>query len=221
MKMRGLFGVSLLAACLFAFSSATAQQVPPADVQKAAEDGLQPFLQKIAPDEIDQYGFAPNDLVQNASLGSPFQVHQITPAAMAQFKPGATVSSLITPTKMWYFPVLVAGQARAILVVDWHENRWQAVSLGYAPLARELGAMGVKWNASQGFKPVLVVVFQARQYLFTVPEKDAFNLTPLTPRQQSKAGVAPAGDDYGVLASSADVVARLNPVVQKAVKESR
>lgn len=220
MKTGGLFGVSLLAVCLFAFSLATAQQVPPADVLKAAEEGLQPFLQKIAPDEINQYGFAPDDLVQNASLGSPFQVHTITPAAMAQYKPGATVSSLITPTRMWYFPVLVAGQARAILVVDWLENRWQAVSLGYAGLARELAAMGLKWNAAQGYKPVLVAVFQARQYLFTVPEKDAFNLTPLAPQQQ-KAGVAAAGDDYGALTSAADIVARLNPVVQKAVQEAR
>jgi len=123
---------------------------------------------------------------------------------------------------MWYFPVQIAGQPRAILVVDWLDNQWQAVSLGYAGLAKELGVLSRQWNASQGYNPMLIVVFQAKQYLFTVPEKDSQNLTRLVTQERMATGQIkttgnPAGD-YATLGTAAGVIEQLNPVVKDALK---
>lgn len=193
-----------------------AQQVAPADVQQAAVQGLQPFLNKIPVISMGDYGFAPGDDLGAATLGDPFQIYTITPGALEQYKAGTAVSSLMTKTTMWYFPVLIAGQTRAVLVVDWLDNKWQAVSLGYAGLAKELGALGRQWKAAEGYHPILIVVFQAKQYLFTVPEKDAQNLTQLV--IQEPTAKVKAADDYATLGTAAGVVEQLKPAVKDALK---
>ena len=42
------------------------------------------------------------------------------------------MSSILTVTDMWYFPVMIQNEIRCILVVDYMDGKWQAVSLGYA-----------------------------------------------------------------------------------------
>ena len=219
MKKRSLVFAWIMAAVFCCAACLTASQNPPADVLKAAEEGLQPYLNKIPVNELEQYGFAQGDTLLAATLGAPFQLHTITPAALEKFSAGTPVGTILTPTSLWYFPVVLAGQTRAVLVVDQLDGKWQAVSLGYAPLAKELGAIRAQWKAAQGYNPVLAVVFQARQYLFTVPEKDANNLTPITSARQPAA--KDSGSDYAVLAQAADVIAKLKPAVQSALKESK
>ena len=81
---------------------------------------------------------------------------------------------------MWFFPVIFKGEVRAMLTVELMNGAWQAVSLGKAPLARELAKVRNQWPESRGYSPKLVVVFQAGAYLFTLPRKGDSNLTPLT-----------------------------------------
>lgn len=190
-------------------------QVPHEDVLRAAETGLLPYLEKVPLDRIEQYGFVEGDVLQSATLGAPFLLHTITPEALERHLSGTPVAAMITPTSMWYFPVLIEGQARAVLVVDRLDDQWKAVSLGYAGLARELGMMSRQWPRSEGYDPVLIAVFQARQYLFTVPARGADNLTPLTPISKTR------DDRYSGLADASDVIAGLKPVVLNAVGKSK
>ncbi len=220
MRKSGLAGAFLAAACLLLGASVLmAAPNPPAEVLQAAESGLPEFLVKIPLPEMEGYGFAGTDDLGAATLGAPYLLHQITPAALATYKAGEPVASMLSPTTLWYFPVLVAGQIKAVLVVDRLDGQWQAVSLGYAGLARELGLMGQRWKTMPDCNPVLVVVYQARQYLFTVPEKDAVNLTPLTVAQ-AQSGKA-AGADYAVLGNAADVITGLQAVVRDTLNESK
>lgn len=224
MKTRKLLAVSMVVAWIFSVPCLMAQNAPEG-VLKAATQGLQPFLSKIPAPSVEEYGFVHGDDLATASLGTPFMVHTITPSALEKYQAGMTVASILTPTTAWYFPVLIAGQTRAILAVDNIDNQWQAVSLGDAGLAKELGAVSRQWKASQGYHPMLIVVFQAHKFLFTVPEKDAYNLTPLTVDAtpataatfQAKAAPASA-NDYATLGTALDVIKQLNPVVQNALK---
>lgn len=222
MKTRKLLVVAMAMAWIFSIPCLMAQNAPEGVLQAAA-DGLQPFLNKIPMDSFEQFGFVPGDDLITASLGTPFLVHTIPPAALEQYQAGMTVASIVKPTSMWYFPVLIAGQTRAILVVDRLDNQWKVISLGYASLARELGAVNQQWKAAQGYHPMLIVVFQAKQYFFTVPEKDAYNLTRLsankTPSTAPFQATAPTpSNDYATLGTIADVIKQLKPVVQNALK---
>jgi len=141
MKTRKLLAVSIVMAMILAAPCLMAEQGTPAGVLQAAAEGLQPYLSKIPADSLEQYGFVNGEALNTASLGTPFLLYTLTPAALQQYQAGMSVASVVTPTTMWYFPVLVAGQPRAILVVDRLNNQWKAVSLGYAGLAKELGAL--------------------------------------------------------------------------------
>lgn len=221
MKTKKLLVVSMVAAWIFSVPCLIAQNAPEGVLQAAVE-GLQPFLSKVPMDSLEQYGLIGSDVLSSASLGTPFLVHMITPSALKQYQAGMTVASIVTQTTMWYFPVLFAGQTKAILVVDQLDNQWKAVSLGYAGLARELGAVSRQWKASQGYHPMLIVVFQAQQYLFAVPEKDAYNLTRLgenaTPSTGPLQVTGVPSNDYATLGNVADVLKQLQPVVQKNLK---
>ncbi len=224
MKTGKLLAVLMVGAWILSVPCLMAEQNAPEAVQQAAVEGLQPFLNKIPTESLEQYGFVHGDVRGMASLGTPFLMYTITPTALQNYRTGMSVTSMVTPTTMWYFPVLMGGQTRAILVVNQVDNQWQAVSLGYAGLARELGALSRQWKAAQGYQPMLIVIFQAKQYLFTVPEKDAYNLTRLVakkpavtnPLQATKLPV----DDYAILGTADDVITQLQPVVQNALKGS-
>lgn len=150
----------------------------PQEVTAAAENGLHPFLQRIPPAELGHYGFTRDDALDRAYAGIPFKVYTITPSALSHYKAGDTVSSLLSPTGMWYFPIMVNGDMRAVLTVDQLHGAWRAVAIGKASLARELEEVVRQWPRSRGYEPLLVMVFQAQSYFFTVPQKDAYNLTP-------------------------------------------
>ena len=73
---------------------------------------------------------------------------------------------------------MVNSNIRAILTVARLNGASKAVALGQASLARELEQVIQQWPRSKGYEPLLIMVFQAKVYLFTVPQKDDFNLTP-------------------------------------------
>ncbi len=101
------------------------------------------------------------------------------------------------------------------------DGRYQAVSLGYAGLAKELGAFVRQWPAAKGYRPVLIAVFQARQYLVTIPEKDAFNLTCLSSGSSVSAPAreaAASDENYADLGTAESVLGQLKPVVRDAVR---
>jgi len=150
----------------------------PTEVVQAARDGLAPFLEGIPPADRAGYGLEPEDRVEDADLGEPFQLYAVDPRALLAAGEETTVGEIVSPTETWFFPVEIDGQPRNILTVTRMNGAWEAVALGKAPLARELGAVRRRWVPA-GYQPRLVAVYQAAAYFFTLPELDDYNFTPL------------------------------------------
>jgi hypothetical protein len=194
--------------------------VPP-EVVSAATNGAQSFLRHVPPGENEFYGFSKDDDLTQASLGNPFRMYTIQPTSLWSDQLSATVTSLVSETTMWFFPVMLGTVARAMLVVDREAGRWKAVSLGYGSLAHELNSIWKQWPESQGFHPKLIAVFQAKRFYFTVPEVDDLNLTPIALPQRTSEVRVPQGvlPPYFTLGSLSNAVQNLRPVVRSAGAE--
>lgn len=177
-KFSFLLGAVVLFLLLPGASSA---EVAPPAAGAAAEAGLVKFLTEVIPPSgLVNFGFAAGEDVSGASLGDPWLLHTITPDALRAATAETAVTDLVTPTGLWYFPVLLSGTPRCVITVTRVKGKWEAVGIGKAPLAVELGKISTRWPKQSGYTPKLVAVNQAAAYFFTVPEGDPGNLTPLT-----------------------------------------
>ena len=203
----------IVAMVVVAFSAIQAQPQPvPAEVASAAIHGLSKFLALIPANMMEDYGFQNQQELKIAKLGKPFQLYTMPPLRLQAYREEMTVKSLLLPTQMWYFPVTCRDEYRAILIVDRIDNQWQAVSFGHVPLSRHLSEIKRQWTDNRGYQPVLVAIFQARSYLFHLPELDNQNLTPI-PLQQ------PRGD-YTATKSLKDVISELGERIQDNLREN-
>lgn len=149
------------------------------EIMEAAQQGLPQFLAQTPDDMLPLFGITSREELQTAQLSDPFQVHIITPDKLKASRGDSSVKQLMEPTNLWYFPIMVGEQTKLVLVVDHTDGKWQAVSLGYAPLARELHQVRQQWNRRDGYHPVLAMMPQVRAFVFSVPEVSDTNLTIL------------------------------------------
>ena len=210
-----LVGLGLLLLCC----AARGQAAVPTAVTAAAQEGLRAFLDRIPAGQREEYGFVEADPLDQAELGDPWLLYAITPTALAACKDTTPVSAVISPTKLWYFPVLIAQQPKALLLVDQTDAGWQAVSLGYARIARDLALVREQWSPAKGHAPLFVASFQARQHFFAVPTVDAFNLTPLIPAEAGAGGTAKGAAKYATLNTLQSVAKRLQPTVESNLRQ--
>lgn len=196
--------VLLLSLSVFAARGETASP----EVWAAAKEGLPAFLKAIPPSEAENYGFDGAGELARATLGEPIPHFTIEPSALAGWQPGTPAGALMKPTGLWYFPVLVRKEIRAFLLVDRMDGTWRAVSLGMAPLARSWGQVTRRWA---GCRPQLIEVYQASQFLFTVPEQGPHNLTAIAPGEGPR--------DYGALGDASLAVRDLRARVETNLRE--
>lgn len=208
-----LLCAAAVSACAILFA-----ETPPPEVVAAAESGLPAFLAKIPPDGLRDYGFAPGDHLGQACLGAPYRLREITPAALSTFSLTDTVSSLTRATSIWYFPVMLGGEAKAILIVDLFDGAWRAVSFGQAPLAAELNEIRRQWPAAKGYDPRLIVSFQAASYFFNVPQAGDRNLTRITTR--GAAAPRAGGRRYAATSGLASTIEALRPAVEENMRQT-
>ncbi len=186
--------------------------VPPPEVSHAAQTGLNTFLQQAWMDDPVLYGFDLADAGLEFKLGDPWRLYVLPPSAVLASPQDQPVMNLLTPSTLWYFPVKAGGQAGALLAVDNVNGEWKAVSLGYAGLAYALSQVQAQWPATNGYYPRLVVSFQARSHLFTIPEAGPNNLTLL----QDRPGPTPS-PSYEKLDSWPLIQSQLKPLVQTSI----
>jgi hypothetical protein len=190
-------------------------QTGPAEVVSAARAGLHSFLARIPAGDRQEYGFTETDSLDKAHLGDPFNLNTIAPDALLNYSEGVPVSSILTVTDMWYFPVMIQNEIRCVLVVDYMDGKWQAVSLGYADLAKSLNQVRRNWPAENGYNPVLIAVFQAKKHLVMVPESpEGEGLSILSPTQTAQTGQAGL-----TVQNAANVLESLKPTVREALKQ--
>ncbi|GAB4342923.1 MAG: hypothetical protein Kow0089_18360 [Desulfobulbaceae bacterium] len=179
----------------------------------AAQSGLQPLLNHIPPEDRQDFGFSNDDDMATAVLGSPFNLFTITPEDLAGYRKGTPVSSILRKTDLWYFPVVVNKSARTILIVDKVGGKWRAVSLGNTHLVKTLQQVSQRWPEAGGFTPRLIAVFQARQYLVTVPEVDERSLMPVPDGLPGGGNLKVDGAESLIMEDAYEVMQRLLPIV--------
>ena len=120
---------------------------------------------------------------------------------------------------MWHFPVLVGEETKAILVVDNIDGQWEAVSLGYPEVAAQTEAVKKQWPKSRGYDPLFIAVFQASEFLFSVPEADPKSLTGIDLSGGAAANKGMGG--YSRLDNASTTISRLKPEVQENLRSGQ
>jgi hypothetical protein len=156
----------------------SAQGVPAA-VGGAAEYGFRSLLEAIPLPEISNFNFADKDEIKSATLGEGFRVFTIPPELIVNYNPGLAIEDMVMPTPIWFFPVLVSGEARALITVDLLDGQYQAVSLGGRGVAKEWAAASAKWPASAGYQNTFVRIYQATADFILVSNAVGTKMAPL------------------------------------------
>lgn len=200
---------------------ASAETAPPEAIA-AAEAGLLTFLELITPEDMNNFGLSPDDNISEAVLGTPFQLYTITPTKLLNAGDNTPVSSLISPTGSWLFPIVLQGKSRAILTVERMEGKWQAVTMGRSGLAGEMEKLNGQWPKTKGYEPKLVGIYQAASYFFTIPEKDSENFTPLFFEGTGFGGYRQAaGPEYSSTSSLSSMLGSLKETVEENINLHR
>lgn len=183
-----------LASLLLQLAVAHGAMVPtPDEITQAAQDGLRRFLAL----DLSSCGIPTNITPQQVTLSRPFRLFKITPQALAAYRAGATITDMALPTDQHYLLAQIAERTTCLLVIDRVEDQWRAVSLGCPQFAVELGRVLAAWPEAKGYHPQFIVMRQAGQILFTIPEQDAVNLTPVQmPQRAPKAAASITVPDY-------------------------
>jgi hypothetical protein len=155
----------------------SAQEVPAA--VGGAAVGFRSLLEAIPSSEISNFNFADKEEVKSATLGEGFRVHTIPPELILNYSPGQAIEDMVMPTPIWFFPVLVNGEARTLITVDLLDGQYQAVSLGGRGVAKEWAAASAKWPASAGYQNTFVRIYQATADFVLVSNVVGTQMAPL------------------------------------------
>lgn len=163
----------------FSLAALPAEKPAPPEVLKAAEQGLISFLKAIPAAEREHYGFSATDNLSLAKLEEPFRVFTINPDKILNYKPAIELTSLVSATDLWFFPVSLAGTVRTILTVDKMEGQWQAVAIGSSGLAKQLEEVIQTYPKSAGYSFQFVRIYQARSDFVMLSRNEISKMVPL------------------------------------------
>jgi len=197
------------------------------DAQAAAIKGLKSWLEVIPKSELGKYGFSKESELTQATLGDPFQVVSIQTQKILQYK-GEDIADIISAAdERWYFPVLVNGAFRTMLIVARKGNAYKVVGIGYSGLARELGTVRAQWPASRGYNVKLVRVYQAySDFVLVEGGGEKSGLVPLESANRNLGLKSPkskiikiSGPQVSKPMAVGSVMPKLKAVVEKTLKK--
>jgi hypothetical protein len=150
----------------------------PSEVIHTATDGFSQYLKNAVPDNVKiLLGFDATDNLSKATLGTPFQLYNLSADSIRNYKENTPIHSIITESQMWYFPVMIDNTVKMVMYVGKKDSVWMRAGLGSADLARHLQEITTRWSPVKGYTPILIHQFDIGMYLFSIPQIDNFNLT--------------------------------------------
>lgn len=185
-------------------SDTTGYNNPPEEVQQAAETGLVNLLKNSTTDNKILYGFNESDNPEEAVLGNPFHLYQITHETLLKYQKIADTVAVLTETTTWYYPVIINSKIKSILVVEKTENAWTAGSIPMVSPAEKLEKILQRWPRETGYDILLGISYETFSYVFAIPQKGSDNLTPIDELS--------AESGYGKLESVSETMQYLNAV---------
>jgi len=174
--MRHCFKIIFI--CLFVTLSALFADANIVEVSQVAAAKLPYYINRLPQDMLKEIGVKSVTQLENATLGKPCQLYSITPSTLENYNLTNSVDDILRPTSMWYIPVFHDGKPIAMLIVDKVKDKWKAVSFGYFTLASAWNKVTQQWP-DEIFGTKLIVMYQAKTYLFSVSKNAEQSLTPL------------------------------------------
>lgn len=207
--------LSVFALILLIFpASSLSREAAPQEVIQAAVDGLGPFLEAIPSQDSEHYGFASTEDLTNATLGKPFKVYTITPDKILNYSQEMELPSLISPTNLWFFPVVYEGKVRTTLTVDFVNGEWKAVAIGRSGLAKQLERIENKWPESDGYDHQFIRIYQAQSDFVAVSKERILKIVPLESAAVALKLKKVIEGIYGLYTPS-EIIPKLSPAVRE------
>jgi hypothetical protein len=194
----------------------------PSEVQKAAQSGLDHFRSTVPAQEMARMGLVTAEEVTAAVLGNPWNEYVILPASLQAYKSGMSISSLLTGTDNWIYPVLVNGQARTMMEVSLQNGNWEATTFGGTFLPQRLQEVQGRMGTLLGQKGIsrqsavtlrFVRVYQAQSEFMAVLGGNTEYLLPLMPNP-SRMNIA-----ADTLLAADQVIPQLKQEVQNSIEQ--
>lgn len=150
-------------------------ETPELRLQRAGQNAFNAMLDQ-ASKYPDAYGFLPEDVFKETTLGAAIPVYTITEKDRHAYQNGQPVEPLLKPANQWVFPVY-AGQRLCCMVQITYNGRDYVPGKSSKFLAMAWTKIAERWPASEGYKPRLVVNPAIPGYYFTIPEVGTPNVT--------------------------------------------
>jgi hypothetical protein len=135
-------------------------------------------MEKDSGFRMNELGIDSDCFSQGIRLEKPFQINRFKHKTLSENSNNTPIEDIIVKTDLWYFPVCFKGKAKTLLLVDKLNGSWQALGVGNAPLARELGKVLKAWPLDEGFTPKLIC-YGYMKHFFTIPQQGSYNLTAI------------------------------------------
>lgn len=187
---------------------------PPRDALQAAQEGLSSFLNSIPKNELMLYNFPENANLTQATLGEPVNEYSITPQKIINYDFHTSIKDLLLPTNLWYFPIIYNSKVRTILIVDFFEQKWQAVAIGYSGLAVQIKLITDKLRNDNITEYQFLRIYQAKSdFIITSQDK----ITRLIPLESAKVGLklSQANDVSMRFYKPSEIMKKLQIIVSK------
>jgi len=163
---------------LFVAQSALFASSNSVEVSQVAAAKLPYYIKRLPQDMLKEMGVKSVTQLDDTTLGKPCPLYSITPLTLKNYNLTNSVNDILRPTSMWYIPVFQNERPIAMLIVDKVNNKWKAVSFGHFTLASAWNKVIQQWP-DEKFGTKLIVMYQAKTYLFSLSKKAELNLTPL------------------------------------------
>ena len=179
--MGGTLKNSIIILLLFSQFSIIYSDSEREQARTAAENGYKKFLSEcFIHSHRGNFNLSSQETVENASLGEPIELMDLTVDKIVSYQHGDGVSKLLIKRHSFLFPVYFDGEMKLILTVH------KYVSLGYDHY--EIAALGSQWLAEEikkiqrtmplPFNAAMIVAdcYEANAYVYTFPDLNDQNL---------------------------------------------
>lgn len=165
----------------------------PSEADEAAARGLREVEYLLSSTGYKDSGFANAAEVRAATLGTPYSVHALLPAAVESYDGTQRIADLLVPLEELRYPVLVGGNVRTLILVSRQGGSWEFAGFGVdQDLGPRLQSVRARLNDPQA--TVKLVMQNQTLARFALVEHDGRErLVYLGGYEESYPGVDPSG----------------------------
>lgn len=160
-RINRLIPVMLSMMFVFGLSIGLTAEIP-ADVLKAAQEGLQVF--KTGQFEMN---WLSSEELAAAQLGYGFQVYTINPEILINDQE-LQLHKMVSPMDLYRFVIMADNKAVSLLTVGKENGVWTTTEFGAAELSREITGMLNAWPTRQGYSHRFIRIYEAKSDLLEI-----------------------------------------------------